>query len=200
MDSDEDDRKAPEYKIVVLGEGGVGKSCLTLQLVYNRFEENHDPSIEDSYRKQAVIDGEVCNLDILDTAGQEEYTAMRDQYMRHGDGFLLVFAVNDRRSLQQIAAYRDQIYRVKDSDRIPIVLAGNKCDRSDRKVGREEAEALNIPFVETSAKTRLGVDIAFHSLVRRIRKSQKESMTAEEREEGRKGRWLRSCRTCCNIF
>ena len=59
------------------------------------FVEEYDPTIEDSYRKQVVIDGETCLLDILDTAGQEEYSAMRDQYMRTGEGFLLVFAVNE---------------------------------------------------------------------------------------------------------
>lgn len=61
---------------------------------------------EDSYRKQVVIDGETCLLDILDTAGQEEYSAMRDQYMRTGEGFLLVFAVNNAKSFEDIAMYR----------------------------------------------------------------------------------------------
>ena len=75
--------------------GGVGKSALTIQLIQNHFVDEYDPTIEDSYRKQVVIDGETCLLDILDTAGQEEYSAMRDQYMRTGEGFLIVFAVNN---------------------------------------------------------------------------------------------------------
>ena len=58
--------------------GGVGKSALTIQLIQNHFVEEYDPTIEDSYRKQVVIDGETCLLDILDTAGQEEYSATRD--------------------------------------------------------------------------------------------------------------------------
>ncbi|CAH8519635.1 unnamed protein product [Schistosoma mattheei] len=62
-----------EYKLVVVGAGGVGKSALTIQLIQNHFVEEYDPTIEDSYRKQMVIDGEICLLDILDTAGQEEY-------------------------------------------------------------------------------------------------------------------------------
>ena len=68
--------------------GGVGKSALTIQLIQNHFVDEYDPTIEDSYRKQVVIDGETCLLDILDTAGQEEYSAMRDQYMRTGEGKL----------------------------------------------------------------------------------------------------------------
>ena len=67
---------------------------------------------------QVVIDGETCLLDILDTAGQEEYSAMRDQYMRTGEGFLLVFAVNNAKSFEDISTYREQIKRVKDAEEV----------------------------------------------------------------------------------
>lgn len=117
-----------EYKLVVVGAGGVGKSALTIQLIQNHFVDEYDPTIEDSYRKQVVIDGETCLLDILDTAGQEEYSAMRDQYMRTGEGFLLVFAVNSAKSFEDIGSYREQIKRVKDAEEVPMVLVGNKCD------------------------------------------------------------------------
>lgn len=73
-----------EYKIVVVGGGGVGKSALTIQFIQSQFVDEYDPTIEDSYRKQCVIDGETALLDVLDTAGQEEYSAMREQYMRTG--------------------------------------------------------------------------------------------------------------------
>lgn len=66
----------------------------------------HSPHLQDSYRKQVVIDGETCLLDILDTAGQEEYSAMRDQYMRTGEGFLCVFAINNSKSFADINLYR----------------------------------------------------------------------------------------------
>ena len=102
--------------------GGVGKSALTIQLIQNHFVDEYDPTIEDSYRKQVVIDGETCLLDILDTAGQEEYSAMRDQYMRTGEGFLLVFAVNNAKSFEDISAYREQIKRVKDAEEVRKVV------------------------------------------------------------------------------
>ncbi|XP_011788593.1 PREDICTED: GTPase NRas [Colobus angolensis palliatus] len=104
-----------EYKLVVVGAGGVGKSALTIQLIQNHFVDEYDPTIEDSYRKQVVIDGETCLLDILDTAGQEEYSAMRDQYMRTGEGFLCVFAINNSKSFADINLYRREIrqYRMK---------------------------------------------------------------------------------------
>lgn len=66
-------------KLVVLGDGGVGKTALTIQLCLNHFIEAYDPTIEDSYRKHAVIDDQPVLIEILDTAGQEEYTALRDQ-------------------------------------------------------------------------------------------------------------------------
>ncbi len=78
----------------MLGDGGVGKSALTIQFISNYFVEEYDPNIEDCYRKQAVVDDEICTLDILDTAGQEEFSAMREQYMRTGEGFMLVYAVD----------------------------------------------------------------------------------------------------------
>ncbi|CAJ0933434.1 unnamed protein product [Ranitomeya imitator] len=114
--------------------------------------------LQDSYRKQVVIDGETCLLDILDTAGQEEYSAMRDQYMRTGEGFLCVFAINNTKSFEDIHQYREQIKRVKDSDDVPMVLVGNKCDLPARTVETRQAQDLarsyGIPYIETSAKTR----------------------------------------------
>lgn len=173
-----------EYKLVVVGAGGVGKSALTIQLIQNHFVDEYDPTIEDSYRKQVVIDGETCLLDILDTAGQEEYSAMRDQYMRTGEGFLLVFAGNSAKSFEDIGTYREQIKRVKDAEEVPMVLVGNKSDLQpwavDINQAREVAKQYGIPIVETSAKTRMGVDDAFYTLVREIRK--------DKEHRGKKGR------------
>jgi len=175
-----------DYKIVVVGDGGVGKSAITIQLIQNHFVEEYDPTIGDSYRKQVVIDGETCLLDILDTAGQEEYSAMRDQYMRTGEGFLLVFALNEAKSFENVGNYREQIRRVKDSDEVPMVLVGNKCDLSNRAVEArsvlDAARSYGMPSVDTSAKTRLGVDEAFHTLVREIRKHKEKQKEKPKRK------------------
>ena len=72
-----------EHKLVVLGGGGVGKSALTIRLVTDNFLEEYDPTIEDSYRKQVKIDGEAALLDILDTAGQEEFDSMQVRWLGH---------------------------------------------------------------------------------------------------------------------
>ncbi|KAM7538254.1 hypothetical protein Aperf_G00000077780 [Anoplocephala perfoliata] len=179
-----------EYKLVVVGDGAVGKSALTIQLTQNLFVKDYDPTIEDSYRKQVNIDGETCMLDILDTAGQEGYSVMRDHYMRTGEGFLCVFAVNNAKSFEDINHYREQVKRVKDVDEVPMVLIGNKVDLSVRSVDTAKAEAVakeyNIPYIETSAKTRQGVEDAFFTLVREIRKF-------KERGNEKKKRGKRKC-------
>uniref|UniRef100_A0A5K3EL74 Zeta_toxin domain-containing protein n=1 Tax=Mesocestoides corti TaxID=53468 RepID=A0A5K3EL74_MESCO len=94
---------------------------------------------------------------------------MRDQYMRTGEGFLCVFAVNNAKSFEDISQYREQIKRVKDADEVPMVL-----DLAVRSVDSSKAESVakeyNIPYIETSAKTRQGVEDAFFTLVREIRK------------------------------
>ncbi|XP_061077786.1 ras-related protein R-Ras2-like isoform X3 [Conger conger] len=117
-----------KYRLVVVGGGGVGKSALTIQFIQSYFVTDYDPTIEDSYTKQCVIDQRAARLDILDTAGQEEFGAMREQYMRTGEGFLLVFSVTDRGSFEEIYKFQRQILRVKDRDDFPMILVGNKAD------------------------------------------------------------------------
>jgi len=164
------------YKLVVLGDGGVGKTALTIQLCLNHFVETYDPTIEDSYRKQVVIDDQTCVLEVLDTAGQEEYTALRDQWIRDGEGFLLVYSIAARSTFERIKRFRDQIVRVKDSENVPLMLVGNKCDRlTDREVSRDEgfqmSKLLRCDFTETSAKTCVNVERSFYNVVRMIRQA-----------------------------
>jgi GTPase KRas protein len=171
-----------EYKLVVVGGGGVGKSALTIQFIQSHFVDEYDPTIEDSYRKQVAIDDEVALLDILDTAGQEEYSAMREQYMRTGEGFLLVYSVTERESFNELSTFYQQILRVKDTDDVPILLVGNKSDLTEERAvsfeeGQKLARQFQCEFLETSAKQGINVDQAFHDLVRKIR-AKNESITS----------------------
>ena len=125
------------YKLVVVGDGGVGKSAITIQFFQKMFVVDYDPTLQDSYIQHMEIDGQWCILDgtslnlwcttrmqfpsrvcwyfsVLDTAGQEEFSAMREQYMRTGDGFLLVYSVTDPQSFESIENFYTQILRVKD--------------------------------------------------------------------------------------
>jgi len=164
-----------EYKLVVLGSGGVGKSALTVQFVQGIFVEKYDPTIEDSYRKQIEIDGGQCMLEILDTAGTEQFTAMRDLYMKNGQGFVLVYSIIAQSTFNDLPDLREQILRVKDKDDVPMVLVGNKCDLNDQRVisteqGNDLAKKFGCAFLEASAKTRVNVEQIFHDLIRQINK------------------------------
>ncbi|KAK5864249.1 hypothetical protein PBY51_001207 [Eleginops maclovinus] len=163
-----------EYKLVVLGSGGVGKSALTVQFVQGIFVEKYDPTIEDSYRKQVEVDGQQCMLEILDTAGTEQFTAMRDLYMKNGQGFALVYSITAQSTFNDLQDLREQILRVKDTEDVPMILVGNKCDLEDeRVVGKEQGQNLarqwsNCAFLETSAKSKINVNEIFYDLVRQI--------------------------------
>jgi GTPase KRas len=135
----------------------VGKSALTIQLIQSHFVDEYDPTIEgmrcpanpadpDSYRKQCVIDDEVALLDVLDTAGQEEYSAMREQYMRTGEGFLLVYSITSRSSFEEISTFQQQILRVKDRDAYPIIVVANKADLEHERQVSSQGRDLVVGF------------------------------------------------------
>jgi len=175
------------YKLVVVGPGGVGKSAITIQFIQSYFVTDYDPTIEDSYTKQCLIDDRVAKLDILDTAGQEEFSAMREQYMRSGEGFLLVFSLNDRGSFEEIYKFHKSVLRVKDRDVFPILVVGNKSDLPNRQVSQADienmAKQLKTPYIECSAKHRINIDEAFFELVRLVRRFQAIERSAAEKAE-----------------
>jgi len=107
---------------------------------------------------------------------------MREQYMRTGEGFLLVYSITSRNSFEEISTFHQQILRVKDQDSFPVIVVANKCDLEyERQVGMNEgrdlAKHFGCKFIETSAKQRINVDEAFSNLVREIRKYNKEQQT-----------------------
>lgn len=164
------------HKVIMVGTGGVGKSALTLQFMYDEFVEEYEPTKADSYRKKVALDGEECSIDILDTAGQEDYSAIRDNYYRSGEGFICVFSILDMESFEATNEFREQILRVKNSDNsVPIVLVGNKADMRDERVVplelcRQRAEQWGVMYIETSAKRRENVDKVFYDLMREIKR------------------------------
>jgi len=168
-----DSSRVRQYKIAVLGPGGVGKSSLTVRYVRSTFIEIYDPTIEDAFRHQTVVDGVTCVLDILDTAGQEDLKMLRRQWVEDRDGFLLVFSLADRSTFDEMDQFYDLIADVKEENlpKIPLVLAGNKADLIDhRQVSSKDsgdyATKRNATYLETSAKTGDGVNNSFESLVR----------------------------------
>ncbi|XP_006136849.3 GTP-binding protein Rit2 [Pelodiscus sinensis] len=183
-----------EYKVVMLGAGGVGKSAMTMQFISHRFPDYHDPTIEDAYKTQVRIDDEPAYLDILDTAGQAEFTAMRDQYMRGGEGFIICYSITDRQSFQEAAEFKELIYRVRHTYDIPLVLVGNKIDLEEfRQVSTEEGMSLareySCSFFETSAALRFYIDDVFHGLVREIRRKESSLPLTEKKMKRKDSLW-----------
>jgi len=184
------------HKVIMVGSGGVGKSALTLQFMYDEFVEDYEPTKADSYRKKVVLDGEEVQIDILDTAGQEDYAAIRDNYFRSGEGFLCVFSIKEQESFQATQDFREQILRVKNDENIPFLLVGNMADLAEqRQVSLDEATKRaaewKVSYVETSAKTRANVDKVFYDLMREIRSRKMEASRQsngkqKKKKEGRK--------------
>merc|ERR1719382_1264547 len=172
------------YRIVVLGSGGVGKSALTLRLI----SEEYDPTIEDSYRKQVMIDSKPALLDVLDTAGQEEYASLQDQWIREGDGYLIVYSITNKNSLEEAGVLREKITRIRDDESFPLVLAGNKCDLNNERElskqdGNNKATEWNCPFFETSAKTKTNSEEAFFCRCERNTKENRKSQQQRSEKE-----------------
>jgi GTPase KRas protein len=145
------------------------------KFVLGHFVEEYDPTIEDSYRKQLFLDNEAVLYDILDTAGQEEYSAMRAQYMRTCEGMILMYSVTDRESLKMMTHFQQQLLCVKETDYFPMLLVGNKAELDGERVisiqeGRDMAASFGCDFLETSAKTGKNVERIFHDIVREIRR------------------------------
>ena len=155
-------------------------------------------------------------LEVLDTAGQEEYTALRDQWIRDGEGFVLVYSITSRSSFSRVRKFHNQIQRVKESSsasspttagylsspmsqsmnmggQAPVMLVGNKSDRvTEREVSTQEGAALakemGCDFVEASAKNCINVEKAFYEVVRSLRKQRQDTqLTRTGTNHGRSG-------------
>ncbi|KAF8602997.1 hypothetical protein BDV93DRAFT_397320, partial [Ceratobasidium sp. AG-I] len=162
--------------ITLLGDGAVGKTALVVQVrFFGRPSEvvAHDPTIEDVLRHSVMVDGEATSLEIVDTAGQEDYAVLRDEWIHQGEGFILVYSIASRRSYERIQTFRDSIIRTKGA-RAAFMLVGNKSDKEkDREVPRAEAQALSqqwgCSWMETSAKTSSNVVDMFNAIIRTLR-------------------------------
>jgi GTPase KRas protein len=164
-----------------------------------KFVEGYDHIFEHSYRKIAEIDGVRCLVEVLDTAGQEEYTALRDQWIRDGEGFVILYGIGNRSSFTRAQRFHSQIARVKQSAdsfeiqlgqisqrKTPIILVGHNYAKGSGQVDREVSAAeglslsreLECDFMEVSAKNGTNVKKVIIDLVRMIRRQREAAMGA----------------------
>ena len=193
-----------QYKVVMLGSGAVGKSAITVQMVSGHFLSSYDPTIEDSYRTTINVNNQDIILNILDTAGQEEFYALRDQYMRSGDGYIIVFSITSVTSFLEVNTIKEQLNIVLDADNntlIPIILVGNKCDLEEyRQVQSSDAQRLaeewRVKYFETSAKNKTNINRIFEELVYLIEANNQNNIQNTSNQNER----LKYNHNCCVLF
>eukprot|EP01136_Pigoraptor_vietnamica_P029368 Opistho-1_new@87468 len=194
-----------DLKVCVVGSGGVGKSCVTIQFLKKKFAEQYDPTVEESYRKQVTIDNKEYDLEIVDTAGQEEFASFRDTALDYGDGFLLVFSLDSVASWREAQELRSKILRVKDTDKVPMVVVGNKMDLVDKRVvqtadAKAYADSIGSPYFETSAKTGVNIDESFFEVVRQITKTKQPEPAARKDSKATKGPKAEKKKKKCTVM
>jgi small GTP-binding protein len=164
-----------KLSFVVIGDTGVGKSCLLLQFVDRRFSAVHDLTIGVDFGSRIIdLEGERVKLQIWDTAGQESFRSIARSYYRDASGALLVFDVTRRETFTHLERWLQETRQFA-SQQICITLVGNKTDlNKKRAITRAEAEQFakefDLVYIETSAKTADGVDEAFLGTAERVSK------------------------------
>lgn len=174
------------FKMLIIGNSGVGKSCLLLRYAENSFNENFFNTIGVDFKLKTVKhDNDVIKLQIWDTAGQERFRTLTASYYRGAQGIIIVYDVTDRETFDNVRTWITEIEKYSQAG-VCKILVGNKCDMDDRRQvtydeGKEFASQFGMPFLETSAKATQRVDEAFDTMTREI----KEKMMAKPGGGGR---------------
>jgi small GTP-binding protein len=160
-------------KILTVGESGVGKTCLLMRYTDNKFLKNHLTTIGIDYKAKTInINNKQVRLKIWDTAGQERFRNITQQYYKNADGILLIYDVSDRNSFDKVRDWMKQIQSCVASEKIAIVLVGNKCDVDNRLVSTQEgvelSEEFKLKYFETSALMSTNVEETFNFLAMEI--------------------------------
>ncbi|CAI9740090.1 ras-related and estrogen-regulated growth inhibitor-like [Octopus vulgaris] len=181
-----------ETKVAVVGAEGVGKSALSVRFLTRRFIGEYDQSSDTKYKHNAVVDGESVAFEIMDTRSLNQDNGARDDVIRWGDGFMLVYSVTSRTSFDIILDIRRKIEDVKKAAHVPVIVVGNKADMAHvRQVTHDEGRLLAIdfgcPFMEVSASEDVNKVLeSFHILCREIIDFKRKSRTFLDRVFGLK--------------
>jgi len=168
----------PEYdylfKLLLIGDSGVGKSCLLLRFADDTYTESYISTIGVDFKIRTIeLDGKTVKLQIWDTAGQERFRTITSSYYRGAHGIIVVYDVTDQESFSNVKQWLGEIERYA-AENVNKLLVGNKSDLVNKKVveysiAKEFADSLNIPFLETSAKNATNVEDAFMTMARQIK-------------------------------
>ncbi|XP_055738320.1 GTP-binding protein Rheb-like [Salvelinus fontinalis] len=157
-------------KIAILGYRSVGKSSLTIQFVEGQFVDSYDPTIENTFTKMITINGQEYHLQLVDTAGQDEYSIFPQTYSIDINGYILVYSVTSNKSFEVVQVIHEKLLDMVGKAQVPIILVGNKNDlHMERVISYEEGKALadswNAAFMESSAKENQTAVEVFRTMI-----------------------------------
>ncbi|SPN98865.1 probable ras-related GTP-binding protein [Cephalotrichum gorgonifer] len=167
-----------QRKVAIVGSRSVGKSSLAVQFVDGHFVDSYYPTIENTFTKTIRYKGQDFSTEIVDTAGQDEYSILNSKHFIGIHGYMLVYSVASLPTFEMVQVIRDKILDRLGTDSVPIVMVGNKSDLrpEQRQVsaeeGRKVAERLQCGWTEASARYNENVSKAFEILIGQIEKSQ----------------------------
>ncbi|KAJ2656851.1 ras GTPase [Coemansia sp. RSA 1199] len=162
------------FKLLLIGDSGVGKSCLLLRFADDTYTESYISTIGVDFKIRTIeLDGKTVKLQIWDTAGQERFRTITSSYYRGAHGIIVVYDVTDADTFGNVKQWLQEIDRYA-SEGVNKLLVGNKSDLEDKRSvdfteAQEFASGLNITFLETSAKDATNVESAFLTMARQIK-------------------------------
>jgi Ras-related protein Rab-1A len=162
------------FKLLLIGDSGVGKSCLLLRFADHTYTESYISTIGVDFKIRTIeLDGKTIKLQIWDTAGQERFRTITSSYYRGAHGIIVVYDVTDVESFNNVKQWLNEIDRYA-TENVTKLLVGNKCDLVNKKAvdyetAKDFADKLNIPFLETSAKNATNVEKAFLTMAAEIK-------------------------------
>ena len=162
------------YKVLLLGNSYVGKTCILIRYSEDSFKENYDVTIGLNYRiKTMTIENNPVKMQIWDTSGEEKFKAIAKNFYRGAHGVPLVYDICEKNSFLDVKSWIEQIIENSDNDDIVMILCGNKCDNEkERKISKDEGENLaksyGIPFFECSAKNNININEIFNTMGQKI--------------------------------
>ncbi|KAF2323535.1 hypothetical protein GH714_035952 [Hevea brasiliensis] len=195
------------FKILLIGDSGVGKSCLLLRFADDSYVESYISTIGVDFKIRTVEqDGKTIKLQIWDTAGQERFRTITSSYYRGAHGIIIVFDVTDEESFKNVKTWLKEIDKFA-TDNVNKLLVGNKCDITSKRVVSKEtakafAEEIGIPFLETSAKNATNVEDAFMTMAADIKKRMSSQPAATPAARPTtvpiRGKPVNQSNTCCS--
>ena len=169
-----DTSPSKSYKVLLLGNSSVGKTCILIRFSEDTFNDNYEVTIGLNYRiKTITLDNTPIKMQIWDTSGEEKFKAIAKNFYRGAHGVLLIYDICQKSSFLDVKGWIEQIIENTDNDEIVMILCGNKSDmEKERVISKEEGENLaknyGIPFFECSAKNNINIDEIFNTMANNI--------------------------------